>query len=800
MLSVPIILSTAAMRAGIAATGPVVLVAVRQPESKDCAMLNIDLQSSPAPASYAQGSPRGAFTQPTATQRADPGRYIRLLSLNKWLVIMITALVTMAGAAYALFSPPVYKATLLLQVEDTGALPAAVSPGDALKPFDIKTAGATELEVLRSRMVLSAAVDSTKSYIEVHPNYFPIVGAWAARQSWGHLVPSFLPVKGYVWQASQPRISVFNVPTLYERLEFQLAVGPSGSFVLSQNDHSIRLTGQTGVAARWQSAAGPIEIKVDALDAPVASTFHLVRQPRLRAIEKLQRDIEIGEKGRQSGVISVALEDTDRERAMAMLQAVVRQYLHQNELRRSEGAEKQLAFLERQLPELKQGLESAESAYNKARNKWGSVDLGEEGKGLLQFSISSQTKMQELQQKRSELSKRYENAHPAVVAIDQQIQRMSQDAAQTNQRIKNLPSIEQEILRLRRDLLVSTEVYTNVMNAAQQLQLASASRVGNVRLLDNAELPVDPVKPKRGVVVISALVLGFLLSVFLVLSKKLVNGRIDSPEEIEQTLGLPVTAIILHSRQPDKALHPGLIANHRDGLAPDAATDIAVEGIRRLQSCLPPPERLAYQNAGMYVSYDKPSHANRSYNNVLAFVGPTPGVGKSFVSYNFAIVLAASHKRILLVDADLRTGALHRRFGLERGAGLAEAIAAGAVADNLIHPNVLPNLDFMSTGRLEVQPADMLSHPNLGVLLKGLANRYDYVILDTAPILAVADTLMLVPHTDILFNVVRSGMTTISEIQEVDKQLRRAGAKADTLVYNDMKTRQSRYGYSALYG
>lgn len=786
--------------ASVATTKSIALAALRQPESKECTMLNIDLQPGSLPAPHVSTHARGDNVQTVTPQRTDPGKYVQLFAANKWLIVLITSLITLAGIAYALFAPPAYKATLLLQVEDSGALPAAVSPSDALKPFDIKTAGATELEVLRSRMVLSAAVDSTKSYIEVHPNYFPVVGAWIARQSWGHLIPSFLPVRGYVWQSPQVGISVFNVPTTYERIEFQLTAGPAGRFVLSQDDHAIRLTGQVGMATRWQTAAGPIEIQIDALDVPVESQVRLVRQPRLWAVEKLQRDIEISEKGRQSGVIAVALEDTDRLRAMAMLQAVVRQYLHQNELRRSEGAEKQLAFLEKQLPELKQGVESAEAAYNKARNKWGSVDLGEEGKGLLHYSILAQTKMQELQQKRSELSKRYENAHPAVVSIDQQIQRMNQEAAQTNQRIKNLPTIEQEILRLRRDLMVSTEVYTNVMNAAQQLQLASASRVGNVRLLDNAELPVDPVKPKRGVVVVSAFVLGFLLSVFAVLAKKLVNGRIDSPEEIEQTLGLPVTAIILHSRQPNKALHPGLIANHHDGLAPDAATDIAVEGIRRLQSCLPPPERLAFQNAGMYVSYDKPSHANRSYNNVLAFVGPTPGVGKSFVSYNFAIVLAASHKKILLIDADLRTGALHRRFGLERGAGLAEAIAAGAVADDMIHANVVPNLDFMSTGRLAVQPADMLSHPNLGVLLKSLASRYDYVIFDTAPILAVADTLMLVPHTDILFNVVRSGMTTINEIQEVDKQLRRAGAKADTLVYNDMKTRQSRYGYSALYG
>src|SRR5690606_24603465 len=120
-----------------------------------------------------------------------------------------------------------------------------------------------------------------------------------------------------------------------------------------------------------------------------------------------------------------------------------------------------------------------------------------------------------------------------------------------------------------------------------------------------------------------------------------------------------------------------------------------------------------------------------------------------------------------------------------------------APIDNLVHHGVLPNLDFMSTGRLSPMPAELLSNRNLGTLLDTLAARYDAVIIDTAPVLCVADTLMIAPHADILFNVVRSGVTTIHEIDEVDKQLRRAGARPGTVIYNDMRSRQSHYGYSA---
>lgn len=128
-----------------------------------------------------------------------------------------------------------------------------------------------------------------------------------------------------------------------------------------------------------------------------------------------------------------------------------------------------------------------------------------------------------------------------------------------------------------------------------------------------------------------------------------------------------------------------------------------------------------------------------------------------------------------------------------------EAILAESPLKDTIRASVLPNLDLVSTGKLPRNPAAVLSHSGLGHFLKSMGERYDVVIVDTAPILPVADTLLIVPYADLLLNVVCSEMTTMDEIEEVDKQLRRAGAKAAAVVYNKMRTRHGRYGYYAAY-
>ncbi len=724
--------------------------------------------------------------------RADSSHYRDLLWANLGLIAGIAAAVFLLGLAWAFVAPPVYRASVLFQVEDANGMPRAVSPNEGMRNFDLRTVGAPELEVLRSRMVLGTAVDNTRAYLKVEPNYFPLLGAFLARQNISFNPPGLLG-QGYAWGKVEARVAAFEVPAELENKPFTLTAGERGRWTLESEENDLRLTGRVGETVKANSAFGPLQVRIDALQASPGTEFRILREPRLLTIEKLQRDIDIREKGRQSGIIEVSLEDREPKRATAILKEVVAQYLLQNEERRSEGAEKQLAFLNRQIPELRQALEVSEERLNEARNRRGSVDLGEEARGLLQMSVMAQSRLLELNQKRLELAARFEAAHPQMQAVDEQLRNMTRELNSLNARIKRLPQIEQEILRLARDVKVNTEVYTNVMNTAQQLRLASSSKVGNVRLLDAPDTPVKPVKPRKAIVILSAAIIGLLLGVLVVLMKKSLSGRVYSPADIEAALGLPVGGIILHSDQSRSRL-PWRRDAARDTLLPQVPPKgPAVEGLRRLQSSV---FARGFRSASDLSALAAP----REEDAVIVIVGPMPGVGKSYVSRNFALVLASSGKRVLLIDGDLRTGGLHRNFGLERGTGLAEALEKGALAADSLHRNVAPNLDFLATGRLPPNPSQLLSSASLPKLLREFASRYDVVLVDTAPVLAVADALMIAPHADVLFNVVRSGVTTIHEIEETDRQLRRSGARPAEVIYNDMRSRQSHYGYSAAYG
>jgi tyrosine-protein kinase Etk/Wzc len=527
---------------------------------------------------------------------------------------------------------------------------------------------------------------------------------------------------------------------------------------------------------------GDIVLRVDLLEAWDGAQFKLVRAPITETVEKLQSDLAIAEKGKQSGIISVSLEGPDAGKTANTLNEIGREYVRQNVDRKSEEAEKSLLFLEKQLPELKANLEQAEVRYNNLRNSRGTVDLSEEAKAVLQQSVLAQTRLVELKQKRDELQTRFQNENPLVVAVNQQIRTLEQELGSVNAKIKKLPSIEQDVFRLTRDVKVNTDLYTSLLNSAQQLRLIKASKVGNARLLDSAVKPLKPLRPNKAVVVALAVLIGLFLGIIGAFIRKSLFGGIDDPHEIEQMLGLTVSAAIPHSKT-QTALYTHIQGKEKrvSILAQEDPSDAAVESLRSFRTSL------------QFSMLD-------AKNRIVMVTGPTPSIGKSFISANFAAVLGATGKRVLLVDADLRKGYLHRYFGLERKHGLSEVIAAQLALEQAIHLNIVENVDFISTGELPPRPAELLAHGHFGEFMHAVAARYDFVVIDTAPVLAVSDALVVAPHVGTIFNVVRGSISTMGEIEEAVKRFRQAGAAVTGVVFNDLKPRAGRYGYGSKYG
>lgn len=691
---------------------------------------------------------------------------------NKWLVAGVTAAAVFLGGSYAFMARPVYQANTLIQVEESK--PGAGSAlGDAASLFEIRSPASAEMEILRSRLVVGKAVDDLQLYITARPKRFPLVGGWLASRAQGLSDPGFMGLSGYAHGAEAIHLALLDVPADLEDEVLTLVTTPSG-YTLQNPDGDTLVQGRVGDTLEWGNGAG--RINVHQLDAKPGAYFVVVRQSRQAVIERLQAQINISEKGKQSGVISVTLQGPDAEQITHILQAVGSNYVRQNVERKAAEADKTLGFLNGFLPDLKKQLESSEVAFNRFRNQQGTFDLSTEGRLQLESSVALQTKLLELQQKRRELSSQFTASHPSIQVIDAQIATLNKQIAGINTRVKTLPNVEQELLRFTRDVKVNSELYISLLNSAQQLRLVREGKVGNVRVVDPAVTQQNPVAPKRPMIVALSLVLGLLGGVGLAFGRNALNSGIKDSADIESHTGLNVFATVPHS--PAQGLLYEKIKGKQPGqhlLAVNHSEDPGIESLRSLRTAL----QFALLDAR---------------NNVVLFTGPTPGIGKSFVSANFAAVLGAGNKRVLLIDADLRKGYINQYFGMPREPGLSELVAGSHTFEQVVRRNVAPGVDLIPTGALPPNPGELLLSPATVHLVQTLQALYDLVIIDTPPVLAVSDTQVLAPVAGTVFLIAKANVTAIGEIHESVKRLQQAGVAVKGVVFNDFKVDKRRYG------
>lgn len=709
--------------------------------------------------------------------------YFDILWENRWLIASIAFVVTLIGASYAFLAKPVYESNMLVHVEEEGQKESKNIVGDVSSMFDVKASAMSEMELVRSRSVVSRAIDNLRLYIHAEPKRFPLFGSWLAGYNKQLSNPGVLGYGGYTWGAEKIDVATFNVPDAMLNKDFVLTAERDGQYRVSQKDQGIEFTGKVGTPAVIDTPRGQIELMVDQLNGKPGAQFNLNRSSRLATIESIQSALTVNEQGgKQSGVIGVTLQGSDPHLIYAVMTEIGREYMKQNAARKTEEAEKSLAYINKQLPEIKSQLEQAEAKYNSFRNANGTVDLSEEAKITLQQSAAAKAKKLDLEQKRLELLTRFTSEHPLVQGIDSQMKELNGEINTMQDRIKNLPMIEQNLVRLTREVKVNTDLYTALLNSAQQLKLITVGKVSNVRLIDAPMLPEKPVKPNRPVILALAVLAGLFLGVLVAFFRKSLYGGIDTPEQVEKMVGVPVYATIPHSKK-QKELYQQVNAKHQKVplLAAVASEDAAIESLRSFRAAL---------------QFSMPTFRN----NIVLISGATPGMGKSFVSANLAALMAATGKRVLLVDADLRNGLLHLYFGFGRQDGLSDVIVGARTPEQALHRNVIENMDFISTGTLPPNPSELLLRPGFGEMLQQLSSHYDLVLVDAPPILAVADTLIIGSHVGAIYITTRAGVTTPGEINESLKRLAQAGLAAKGVLFNDLKTRPGRYGYGYGYG
>jgi tyrosine-protein kinase Etk/Wzc len=174
--------------------------------------------------------------------------YLHTLFDNRWLIGGITAFITLVAVLYALVAKPVYEANLMIHVEEESPNASKNILSEASSLFETKKAAIAEMELLRSRMVVSRAVDNLQLYIEVQPKYFPIAGFWFANQNSSTLSqPGLFGYGGYVWGAEKADVSLFEVPEAWLGRQFTLTSLGKGRFRFSGGSQRIVFDGNVGL-------------------------------------------------------------------------------------------------------------------------------------------------------------------------------------------------------------------------------------------------------------------------------------------------------------------------------------------------------------------------------------------------------------------------------------------------------------------------------------------------------------------------------------------------------------------------
>ena len=679
----------------------------------------------------------------------------------RWVIAAFAAAALALGVLYTQVATPIFQVNGLVQVEDnkSGGLGAVTAElGDL---FEGKTQAVTEIELIRSRMVLGKTVDDLNLDLFVQPKTFPLIGR--------------------LWADDTAKLDVgrFELSDAGEGEQFLVELLGNGEYALIDPEGELVSLGKVNetLTATWLGE--PLGLFVRAATGQSGQRFVLTRMNRGEAINRLSANLGLSEKGRQSGIIQLTFKHPNRQLAVQVLNQVANNYVRQNVERKSAEAETTLEFIETQLPEVKKALEAR---FNDYRRRTGSVDVTKEGELILQQTVQADTSLLTLQQERKSLLTRFTAEHPSVKALDTQIASIRAEQNRFSGDISRLPATQQELLRLTRDLQVNQELYTTLLNNAQQLKVVRGGTVGNVRVVDTAQLPLKPVAPKKPMILMLSLLLGLMAGVGFAFVRQMLKSGVKDANQIESKLGLSVLATIPASDAQEKLFKQiSKKGGRMSVLAHAAPDDLSIESLRSLRTSL----HFALLDAS---------------NNILMIAGPSPQLGKSFVSVNLAAVMAAAGQRVLLVDGDMRRGYLNEYFGMPRDGGLSELIAGQREAEQVIQASGINGFDYVTTGELPPNPSELLLHPRFEAFLKDVSQRYDYVLVDSPPIMAVTDAAIIGRLAGATLLLARFATTPLRELEHSAKRLQQAGVAVKGVLLNRVEVSAGySYGYQYAY-
>jgi len=379
--------------------------------------------------------------------------------------------------------------------------------------------------------------------------------------------------------------------------------------------------------------------------------------------------------------------------------------------------------------------------------------------------------------------------------LEAQLNGLNQRIAQYQSRIKSIPRQTVQREQLDRRLAQAEQFYTDIAGELQKTIIAEESELGYVKIMRTAVVPIWPVRPNLEQNIILGILLGMALGVGGAFVRQSMNWQIYEPDDIQEQ-GYSLVGVIPKMNREIKKAFKGKAEVNVDG------RNLSTSLLPLLNPWSPITENYRLVRANLRYASQKEGAEGQGPIRSMVITSPEPGDGKTTTAINLAITIALSGQKVLLIDGDLRRPHGHDLLGLERSPGLADVLRNGAQVESVLQATVVDGLTFLAAGVPEVPPTELLDTERMRALLAAADAQFDVVIIDTPPVLAATDPIVVAPYCDAVLVVASADKTDFRGLSQVKNTLNAVGVSIGGVIFNryDAERAGSSYKYGYGYG
>lgn len=768
--------------------------------------------------------------------------FFKYLAYWPWFVISVIACMILAFL-FLRYQQPVYNITaaVLIKEEEQKGGNSAASPLAAIQDlgmFSMTNNFDNEVEILHSRTLIKKAVNELRLYTTI-----------AEDRITGYNIPLY---------RTSP-VNVFMTPEEADKLEAPVKLKMKytldgklhvyAKYVIDEEGNEEEIEKEFDrLPAILPTPVGVINFsKNDSLPEPMEEDVKLmayISSPTVTAQDYME-NLTVEATSKTTTIAQISVQNTDKQRGIDFVNCLVAFYNQDANDEKNEVAQKTAEFIEERISIINRELGTAETELADFKQRSGLTDLTSDAKlALEESSRYGQQRMENATQiqlveflrnyindpknddevipsnvglqdqnltsaidqynamivERNRLLRTSSESNPAVINMNTGIEAMRHSVQTTVEsvlkglniaksdierqarkfegRISNAPIQEKEFLSIARQQEIKAALYTMLLQKREENALTLAATANNGRIIEDALADKDPVSPKKKIIALAALILGLGIPVGIVYLRDLLKYKIENREDVEHITDVPILAELPRCKKPEK----GAVVVREN------KNDIMEETFRGLRT-----------NLLFMLGKDQ---------KVILFSSTQPGEGKSFVAGNTAVSLAFLGKKTIIVGMDIRKPGLNKVFNLSRRAeGITNYLADPEhvnIFDMVQTSDISPNLDILPGGPVPPNPTELVARDVLDRAIELLKQRYDYIILDTAPIAMVTDTAIIGRVANLCVYVCRADVTPKAGYRYINvlRDEKKFPKLATVINDIDMSKRKNSYGYEygAKYG